>query len=83
MASYRLVCQFSLFGLTFFAMSAREVIRLFDALPEAERREVADHVLQAQKQEPSATRYASLNQAKEIADRVFTTNEELFRKLAQ
>ena len=64
-------------------MSAREVIRLFDALPEAERREVAEHILHVETQETSGVRRASLDQVKEIAQRVFKTNEELFRKLAQ
>ena len=65
-------------------MSAREVIRLFEALPEAERREVAEHILHADKSEiPPTAKYASLEQVKEVSERVFTTNEELFRKLAQ
>jgi hypothetical protein len=64
-------------------MSAREVIRLFDALPEAERHEVAEHVLHVEKSAASGVSYASVEQVKQIAERVFTTNDELFRKLAQ
>jgi hypothetical protein len=64
-------------------MSAREVIRLFDALPEAERKEVAEHVRKAEETKSPELRYASVEQIQEIAERVFTTNDELFRKLAQ
>lgn len=59
------------------------MIRLFDELPEAEQRAVADHVLSLEKADASSARHASLEQVKQIADRVFTTNDELFRKLAQ
>jgi hypothetical protein len=65
-------------------VSAREVIRLFDALSEAERRQVADHILHTEKPETSpVASHASIEQVKQVAERVFTTNEELFRKLAQ
>ena len=62
-------------------MSAREVIRLFDALPAAERKEVADHVMKSE--EASGIRRASADDVKQVMERVFSNNDELFRKLAQ
>lgn len=66
-------------------MSALEVIRLIQELPQADRREVFEFMQQFESEgvaEPVA-RYASVDQVKGIAGKVFDTNEELFRKLAK
>lgn len=66
-------------------MSAREVIRLIEALPEHERREVVEFVKHGEpaKQSTSAVRRIDIATMKAVAERVFTEHAELFRKLAQ
>ncbi len=74
-------------------MSAREVIRLIDALPQQELDEVLEFcqtkmfAAKTQAEESSINeepvRYASLEQVKDVANRVFSVNDALFRKLAQ
>ena len=57
-------------------MSATEVIEEFKQLPREEQRKVAAYVRELETGEVS-------EEFKRIADEVFTTNDELFRKLAQ
>ena len=57
-------------------MSATEVIEEIKQLPREEQRKVADYVRTLDTGEVS-------EEFKRIADEVFATNEELFRKLAQ
>ncbi len=64
-------------------MSARDIIRQIEALPLNEQREVFEFVKQAEHSTAGAVRYASVEQVKDVARRVFTVNDELFRKLAQ
>jgi hypothetical protein len=64
-------------------MSAREIIREIEALPPEERREVFDFVKTAESAAAVKVRYASVEQVKDVASRVFTVNDELFRKLAK
>ncbi len=64
-------------------MSAREVIRLIEALPESERVEVTEYVKQADKTATTGVRYANIEDVKQVAVHVFETNDALFRKLAQ
>jgi mRNA-degrading endonuclease RelE of RelBE toxin-antitoxin system len=58
-------------------MSATEVIEEIKQLPREEQRKVVDYV-----RELVTTSQVS-EEFKRIADEVFTTNAELFRKLAQ
>ena len=58
-------------------MSATEVIEEIKQLPREEQRKVAAYI-----HELEATGEVS-NEFKRIADEVFKTNDELFRKLAQ
>jgi hypothetical protein len=64
-------------------MSARDIIRQIEALPPEEQREVFDFVKKAESSAAGAVRYASVEQVKQVAERVFSTNDDLFRKLAQ
>ena len=58
-------------------MSASEIIEEFKQLPREEQRKVAAYIHQME----SAGEVR--DEFKRIADEVFTTNDELFRKLAQ
>ena len=58
-------------------MSASEVIEEIKQLPPEERRKVAAFIHQIESQGEVSKDF------KKIADEVFTTNDELFRKLAQ
>lgn len=64
-------------------MSAREVIRQIEALPLEEQREVFEFLKKSQESAEPNVRRASVEQVKGVANRVFTVNDELFRKLAQ
>lgn len=57
-------------------MSASEVIEEIKQLPREEQRKVAAYIHQLESGEVS-------EEFKRIANEVFTTNDELFRKLAQ
>jgi hypothetical protein len=57
-------------------MSATEVIEEIKQLPPEERRKVAAYIRESESASVS-------NEFKRIADDVFKTNDELFRKLAQ
>jgi len=57
-------------------MSATEVIEEFKQLPLEEQRKVAAFIQKFEAGEVS-------EEFKRVADRVFTTNDELFRKLAK
>lgn len=57
-------------------MSATEVIEEIKQLPREEQRKVAAYLHQLESGEVS-------EEFKRVADEVFTTNDELFRKLAQ
>jgi hypothetical protein len=58
-------------------MSATEIIEEFKQLPRAEQRKVAAYVHQFEAGSEVSEEF------KRIADEVFTTNDELFSKLAQ
>ena len=58
-------------------MSASEVIEEFKQLPREEQRKVAAYIHQVESSGDVSEEF------KRIADEVFTTNDELFRKLAQ
>jgi len=58
-------------------MSASEIIEEFKQLPREEQRKGAAYIHQME----SAGKVS--DEFKRIADEVFTTNDELFRKLAQ
>ena len=58
-------------------MSAVEVIKEIKPLPREEQRKVVDYVREL------VTAGEVSDEFKRIADEVFTTNAELFRKLAQ
>ena len=58
-------------------MSANEVIEEIKQLPREEQRKVADFIHQLE------SRGEVSEEFKKMADEVFTTNDELFRKLAQ
>ena len=62
---------------SFMAMSATEVIEEFKRLPREEQRKVAAYIQEVEKPGEVSAEF------KRIADEVFTTNDELFRKLAQ
>jgi hypothetical protein len=59
------------------AMSATEVIEEIKQLPPVEQRKVAAYVRELEAPDEVSDNF------KRIADEVFTTNAELFRKLAQ
>ena len=59
-------------------MSATEVIQEIKQLPREEQQKVADFVRQMVESHGEVS-----EEFKRIADKVFTTNDELFRKLAQ
>ncbi len=65
-------------------MSAIEVIETIKHLPREEQARVVSfvHTLEQQKTPGKSTAKVSA-EFKRIADEVFTTNDELFRKLAQ
>jgi hypothetical protein len=58
-------------------MSASEVIEEFKQLPREEQRKVAAYIHEVENAGEVSEEF------KRIADEVFTTNDELFRKLAQ
>jgi mRNA-degrading endonuclease RelE of RelBE toxin-antitoxin system len=58
-------------------MSASEVIEEIKQLPREEQRKVADFVRRLESNDPVSEDF------KRLADEVFATNNELFRKLAQ
>jgi hypothetical protein len=58
-------------------MGAAEVIEEIKQLPHAEQRKVADYVRQLESAGEVSKEF------ERIADEVFNTNDELFRKLAQ
>jgi hypothetical protein len=58
-------------------MSATEVIEEIKQLPREEQRKVADFIRRMESHGEVSEEF------KRIADEVFTTNDELFRKLAQ
>jgi hypothetical protein len=58
-------------------MSATEVIEEIKQLPREEQRKVAAYIHQMEAHGEVSEEF------KKIADEVFTTNDELFRKLAQ
>ena len=64
-------------------MSAREVIRLIEALPPDERSEVFDFVKNFEAASPHTVRYMDQEKADAVSARVFEEHSELFRKLAQ
>lgn len=64
-------------------MSARDVIEIMKRLPEAERNQVIHYFENSRETATSGPRYASVEQVKTVAKRVFEVNGELFRKLAQ
>jgi hypothetical protein len=65
-------------------MSAAEIIELIKKLPPEERAEVFAFAEEAKAQTPQRpVRYIPLDEAKRVADKIFTENEELFRRLAQ
>jgi mRNA-degrading endonuclease RelE of RelBE toxin-antitoxin system len=61
-------------------MSAAEVIEQIQKLPPAEQEKVAEFIRQLQK---PAEKGAVSQEFKQLADKAFNTNAELFRKLAQ
>jgi mRNA-degrading endonuclease RelE of RelBE toxin-antitoxin system len=58
-------------------MSATEVIEEIKQLPPEEQRKVAAFIHEIESRDEVSEEF------KRIADKVFTTNDELFRKLAQ
>jgi hypothetical protein len=65
-------------------MSAAEVIEQFNLLPSSEQEKVVDYVRRcAAKAVTEKPDHQVSEEFKRIADEVFTTNAELFRKLAQ
>lgn len=62
-------------------MSAIEVIEQIKRLPAEEQRKVAAYLDEIQLPKKSGTEVSE--EFKRVADEVFTTNAELFRKLAQ
>lgn len=65
----------------FDAMNAIEVIEQIKLLPREERRKIAAILDAMDAQEKPTTEVSE--EFKRVADEVFTTNAELFRKLAQ
>ena len=65
-------------------MSATEIIREIQKLPAAEQEKVVAYVRQLEANERGRTTAGGVSEEfKHIADEVFTTNAELFRKLAK
>jgi hypothetical protein len=65
-------------------MSAAEIIQQFNMLPLPEQEKVADYVRRREIDSAPAENHHKVSEDfKRIAGEVFTTNEELFRKLAQ
>lgn len=70
-------------------MSAAEIIERINGLPEKDRQEVLDHLLQtnartpAEKLSEEPVRYVSEADFKRASDEVFTKYDTLFRKLAE
>ena len=65
-------------------MSATEIIAELEKLPESERRIVVDYFWA--KEEASAgagIRYATADEVRKSADKIFERHESLFRRLAQ
>lgn len=67
-------------------MTVSEIIEQIKALPASEQEKVAafvrDLASSVVREEPGAT-YIPAGEASELSQRIFTENEELFRKLAQ
>jgi len=67
-------------------MTVSEIIEQIKALPASEQEKVAafvrDLASSVVREEPGAT-YIPVSEASELSQRIFTENEELFRKLAQ
>ncbi len=67
-------------------MTVREIIEQIKALPASEQEKVAAFVRDLGSsvvREESGGAYIPAGEAKDLAQRIFTENEELFRKLAQ
>ena len=67
-------------------MTVREIIEQIKALPASEQEKVAAFVRDlgssVVREEPGST-YIPADEGSELSKRIFTENEELFRKLAQ
>jgi hypothetical protein len=64
-------------------MSATEIIEEIKKLPREEQQKIAVFFGEVQKQSANKTEAGVSEQFKRMADEVFRTNDELFRKLAQ
>jgi len=65
-------------------MSAVEVIEEIRRLPRAEQQKVSEYLRAVEPtSEPHLSNTGVTDEFKRLADEVFTTNAELFRKLAQ
>ena len=65
-------------------MSAAEVIEQIEKLPREEQAKVAEYMQKLEAGVKTGPQVAGVSEEfKRIADEVFTTNAELFRKLAQ
>ena len=65
-------------------MSAVEVIEEIRRLPREERQKVSEYLrVVGETSVPAAANGGVSDEFKQLADEVFTTNAELFRKLAQ
>lgn len=63
-------------------MSAAEIIEQIKKLPQQEQQKVVEYIHSVENAGEPGGAVVS-NEFKQVADKVFTTNAELFRKLAQ
>jgi len=64
-------------------MSATEIIEEIKKLPPEEQQKIAAYLDEFSKQNTGKANTGVSESFKQVADKVFTTNAELFRKLAQ
>ena len=65
-------------------MSATEIIAELEKLPESERRIIVDYFRAKEESNAGAgIRYATADEVRKSADKIFERHESLFRRLAQ